>query len=58
VTAPVVKILREASGMPCLDGRRIDLAHQDVQRSHPSFVSIAEAVHPENVDVRPEELVE
>ncbi len=58
VAAPVVKILREASGMPCLDGRRIDLANQGVGRGQPGFVTITEAVHPENVDVRPEELVE
>jgi putative nucleotidyltransferase with HDIG domain len=58
VTAPVVKVLREASGMPCLDGRRIDLANQGVSRGQMGFVSITEAVHPENVDIRPEELVE
>jgi putative nucleotidyltransferase with HDIG domain len=58
VTAPVVKVLREVSGMPCLDGRRIDLANQGVSRGQLGHVSIVEAVHPEKVDVRPEEMVE
>ena len=44
--------------MPCLDGRRVDLANQAVGRGQPGFVTIVEAVHPENVDVKPEELVE
>jgi hypothetical protein len=58
VTAPVVKVLREPSGMPSLDGRRIDLANQGVTRGHADHVTIVEAVHPEKVDVRPEEMVE
>jgi hypothetical protein len=44
--------------MPSLDGRRIDLANQAVGRGQPGFVTIVEAVHPEKVDVRPEEMVE
>jgi hypothetical protein len=44
--------------MPSLDGRRIDLANQGLSRGQMGFVTITEAVHPENVDIRPEELVE
>jgi len=58
VTAPVVKILREASGMSSLEGRRVDLANQAVGRGDATFITITAAVHPENVDVRPEEMVE
>jgi len=58
VTAPVVKVLREASGMPSIEGRRIDLANQPMGRGEQGHVSITAAVHPENVDVRPEEMVE
>jgi putative nucleotidyltransferase with HDIG domain len=58
VTAPVVKVLREPSGMPTLDGRRIDLANQVAPRGQAGHVTILEAVHPEKVDVRPEEMVE
>lgn len=58
VTAPVVKILREISGMPCIDGRRLDLGNQGVSRGQTGHVSIIEAVHPEKVDVRPEEMME
>ncbi|MGH7726041.1 MAG: HD-GYP domain-containing protein [Candidatus Eiseniibacteriota bacterium] len=59
VTAPVVKVLREASGMPTIEERRIDLANQEgVSRGQNGYVTIVEAVHPENVNIRPEELVE
>ena len=58
VTAPVVKVLRESSGMPSIEGRRIDLANQSMGRGEPGHVTITAAVHPENVDVRPEEMVE
>jgi hypothetical protein len=58
VTAPVVKVLREASGMPSLDGRRVDLANQGVTRGQAGHLTITEAVHPEKVDVRPEEMLE
>ena len=58
VTAPIVKVLREASGMPVLEDRRIDLANQGVNRGQTGFITILEAVHPEKVDVRPEEMVE
>jgi hypothetical protein len=58
VTAPVVKVLREASGMPSLDGRRIDLANQASPRDQAGHISIVEAVHPEKVDIRPEEMAE
>ena len=36
----------------------IDLANQGVNRGQSGFVTILEAVHPEKVDVRPEEMVE
>lgn len=58
VTAPVVKVLREASGMPSLEGRRVDLANQAMGRGQAGHITITAAVHPENVDVRPEEMVE
>jgi hypothetical protein len=58
VTAPIVKVLREVSGMPCLDSRRIDLANQTIPRGQSGYVTITEAVHPEQADVRPEEMIE
>jgi HD-GYP domain-containing protein (c-di-GMP phosphodiesterase class II) len=58
VTAPVVKVLRERSGMPVVEDRRIDLANQPVSSSQPGYVTIVEALHPEKVDIRPEEMVE
>ena len=57
VTAPVVRILRDASGRPGT-GDRVDLANQSISPGAPAYITIREAVHPENVDITAEELVE